>query len=628
MFQLGKRNTTRKNSPIALPLRHPEGQSGGADERTAFALDDKYWQTQESAGCGRHALNNLFGGEYFIKDGPEIADVNALKGLKGKIPLQAVCAFLAKQPLMIAQKDFTCQTSENYEMQVLVVALNAAGYSAVQEDHHTKDDANLIGYIYNLGPIAGKDIMRHWVAIRKTATNQYRLIDSLDSTGKATGQITGTLDEVNAYIKNKRGTEVPNKLQVRFTGKFVEPLLSLAAKTTTGCPFELNDEITDAAGNHYVVIERELGAKQECRSITVVNIKTNEDLYILEKFDTYNKVAVKTVDCKFSVGQGIVFNKIQYSIQKVNFKDNKCDSLNLEHQPHKDDKGAIVKSIQSADYGKIRVLKPGEEWRETPGSSTSSGSSGSSGATPANSSKFSLPLDDIRYNEVWKHCKSTLTQVDDMKGISPSSKVTLSISADKSLSLLSNDKPVVENLSEVNAAKLLILLRYKILVDNLSKKTTMSALDFFNQLESNREYHARQCVTLCLTSTETKIPGIDKFIPSALDPLDKFIYTLTTTESHFSPYELTFLVNHMMIALATKESEWFPDLITDTYASAISSAESAKDLPSHLRLLSRFLNEKGAPKSEDIRRMYPQSLLLNYAAFYPFILYHTGVKPV
>ena len=631
MFQLGKRNTTRKNSPLPLPLplRHPEGQSGGADERNAFKLDDTYWQAQDSAGCGRHALNNLFGGEYFIKDGPEIPDVNALKGLKGKIPLQAVCAFLAKQPLMVAQKDFTCQSSENYEMQVLVVALNAAGYSAVQQDHHTKDDdaKTLIGYIYNLGPISGKDIMRHWVAIRKIGnTNQYRLIDSMDSTGKATGQITGTLDEVNAYIKNKRGADVPNKLQVRFTGKFVEPVLSLAEKTTTGCPFELNDEIIDATGNHFVVTERQLGDKQECKSIIAVNIKTNEDLYILEKFDTYKKVVDKTVNCKFSAGQGIVFNKIQYSIQKVNFKDNQCDSLNLEHQPHKDDDTTkIVKSILFADYGKIRVLKPGEEWRVTPGSS---GSSGSSGSTPANTSKFSLPLDDPRYNEVWNHCKKTLKQVDDIKGITSSSKVTLSLSADKSLSLLSNDKPVVENLSDVNAAKLLILFRYKILLDNLSKKTTMSPLDFFNQLESNREYHARQCVTLCLTSTDTKIPGIDKFIPSALDPLDKFIYTLTVTEKHFSPYELTFLINHMMVSLATMESEWFPDLITDTYASAISSADSAKDLPSHLRLLSRFLNQEASTKVSDVRIRYPQSLLLNYASFYPFVLYHTGVKPI
>lgn len=627
MFQLGKRNTTRKNSPIALPLRHPEGQSGGAVKELPF--DIKFFEPQQSAGCGRHALNNLLGGKHFLRDGGTIINKDTINGLiTAPINLPSLCTYMSGLPMFNEEgKPLACPENEYYSSSLIIASLELLGYSAkpIKDDNSKPewkkytDTDKLIGYIIN--------VPGHWVAFRKLADNNYRYIDSV-ITENPHG-ITGSIPELVKHLDEK-GLPILNGLEIRFTGNPLKiDRLTSPVKTTTSCPFELNDEITDATGNHFVVTDRQLGDKQECKSITLVNIKTNEELRISKDFGTYKKVGIKTVNCKFSAGQGIVFNKIQYSIEKVNFKDNQCDSLDVTHQTHADDdKTKIVKSILFADYDKITVLKPGEEWRLTPGSPGSSGSSGPSGATPANTSKFSLPLDDIRYNEVWNHCKQTLKQVDNIKGINSSSKVTLSLSADKSLSLLSNDKPVVENLTDVNAAKLLILLRYKMLLDNLSKKNTMSPLDFFNQLESNREYHARQCVTLCLTSTDTKIPGIDKFIPSALDPLDKFIYTLTVTEKHFSPYELTFLVNHMMVSLATMESQWFPDLITDTYASAISSAESAKELPSHLRLLSRFLNQEASTKVSDVRRMYPQALLLNYASFYPFILYHTGVKPV
>lgn len=626
MFQLGKRNTTRKNSPLPLPLplRHPEVQSGGAVKELESLPD--FFEPQESAGCGRHALNNLFGGKHFLREGGTNINKDTINApIKAPLNLPSLCTYMSGLPMFNEEgKPLTCPTSEYYSSSLIIASLELLGYTAkpIKDDNSKAewkkypDTDKLIGYIIN--------VPGHWVAFRKLADNNYRYIDSMIP--DAPHGMTGSIPELVKHLDTK-GLNILNGLEVRFTGKPLKiDRLTTPEKTTTNCPFELNDEITDATGNHYVVIHRELTDTQECKSITAVNIKTNEELRISKDFGTYKKVVDKTVNCKFSAGQGIVFNKIQYSIEKVNFKDNQCDSLDVTHQTHADDDTTkIVKSILFADYDKITVLKPGEEWRLTPGPS---GPSGSSVATPANTSKFSLPLDDIRYNEVWNHCKQTLKQVDNIKGINSSSKVTLSLSADKSLSLLSSDKAVVENLSDVNAAKLLILLRYKLLVDNLSKKTTLSPLDFFNQLESNREYHARQCVTMCLTSTEIKIPGIDKFIPSALDPLDKFIYSLTVTEKHFSPYELTFLINHMMVSLATLESEWVPDLITDTYASAISSAESAKELPSHLRLLSRYLNQEASTKVSDVRRMYPQSLLLNYAAFYPFVLYHTGVKPI
>lgn len=220
-------------------------------------------------------------------------------------------------------------------------------------------------------------------------------------------------------------------------------------------------------------------------------------------------------------------------------------------------------------------------------------------ASPANSTGFSLPFDNIdRYTEAWEMCRKTIA---DFTRLDPATV--------KGSAQLPGKSP-----SEV--AKMLVLLRYKNLLDKANENTDLKAADYFNQIESNCEYHARQCITLCLTHSEPpKDLTLDK-----MEPLDKFIYKLTQDEKEFSPYEMTFLVNHMIVALTTSQVK-----LSEARITAILDDDT---LPSHLRLLSRFLKMPGQsadPKSVNLH--YPQSLLLNYPSFYPFILYKTGEPP-
>jgi len=220
-------------------------------------------------------------------------------------------------------------------------------------------------------------------------------------------------------------------------------------------------------------------------------------------------------------------------------------------------------------------------------------------ASPANSTGFSLPFDNIdRYTQVWKMCRTTIA------GFSSLNPATVNGSAE------------LPGKSSGDVAKMLVLLRYKKLLDKANANTDLKPADYLNQIESNCEYHARQCITLCLTHDEPpKDLTLDK-----METLDKFIYNITKKEKEFSPYEITILVNHMMVALATSQVK-----LPDMQAQAILNDDT---LPSHLRLLSRFLKMPGQTADvASVKIHYPQSLLLNYPSFYPFILYKTGEPP-
>ena len=139
-----------------------------------------FWQKQEGAGCGRFALNHLFGGEYFVKDGSEITDDN-IKTLRPQIALQPLCRYLSETKLF-SEADgspLQCPSSENYDFIVLQAALGILGYSATQVnvawlESTTEPDFNnaaFVGYIVNYGG-------GHWVAYRKVDETHYKYIDS------------------------------------------------------------------------------------------------------------------------------------------------------------------------------------------------------------------------------------------------------------------------------------------------------------------------------------------------------------------------------------------------------------------------------------------------------------------
>ena len=95
------RSTRSKNSHRRTPKRRGSFLQKGGEKLSPLKLDETFWQAQESLGCGRHALNNLFGGKYFVKDnGENIEDAtfskqtqytSPKKHKKGRIPQTDNC---------------------------------------------------------------------------------------------------------------------------------------------------------------------------------------------------------------------------------------------------------------------------------------------------------------------------------------------------------------------------------------------------------------------------------------------------------------------------------------------------------------------------------------------------------
>jgi hypothetical protein len=80
----------------------------------------------------------------------------------------------------------------------------------------------------------------------------------------------------------------------------------------------------------------------------------------------------------------------------------------------------------------------------------------------------------------------------------------------------------------------------------------------------------------------------------------------------------------MMIKMAEWEKGWLgTKLFKDEYMVAVVTAAQNKDLPSHLRLLANGVNNV----KDQAMNAYPQSVLMNYSMFYPFVLYPTGLPP-
>lgn len=148
-----------------------------------------YVQKQQGLGCGRHALNNLFREEIFIKgDLNEAFDFKILRSNDNKINLSLVCKlteFLQKKMAVQVNKNY-CNENENYDIIVLQTALIIAGYDPYDYNPNTNnlnDENNTIGFIVNKGAYTyeGKTVPngRHWVALYKNTDNTYIEYDSI-----------------------------------------------------------------------------------------------------------------------------------------------------------------------------------------------------------------------------------------------------------------------------------------------------------------------------------------------------------------------------------------------------------------------------------------------------------------
>ena len=237
-----------------------------------------------------------------------------------------------------------------------------------------------------------------------------------------------------------------------------------------------------------------------------------------------------------------------------------------------------------------------------------------------------MPFDNCgQYADLWKICSSYLEEFEAIDTLNV--KVIESKSNNQKYSLIKTDNTtILDELSAIHVSAILVLLRYRNIVRELSNKNFKMVSDFFHELESNREYHARQVYVLSKANKHelepTLKPYVLSFKPIDLEQLDKILFE-ENAKLNETPYECIWLLNHMMIHLATFETKNFPTLFKEDYLAAI-VADNVSNLPSNVRLLSRITERK----KEKILELYPSSILMCYSHFYPIHLYHTGVPPL
>ena len=223
-------------------------------------INNKFYETQESLGCGRHALNNLLGGKYFKKEGDY--NPNELP-----ISLQGLCRTMGAILTSRGVEGTHCPDNEFYDVTVLTAALNILGFKVSQniprEKVESRDDT--YGFIVN------KQVGAHWVALRKEG-DKYRFIDSMDKAAHAPGilKLSGALMTLEEFKKAN-----PNYIafiNVRKPAKRVciNPLAYLDQRNTSDCPPV--DTILTIGEIEFTVINTEINSNtKKCSWIYVIS---------------------------------------------------------------------------------------------------------------------------------------------------------------------------------------------------------------------------------------------------------------------------------------------------------------------------------------------------------------------
>ena len=171
------------------------------------------------AGCGRHALNNLFGQKLFTTtsgNSIDTLDVILQNGTnlstKKMFDLSKYCRFLQYNYKQYVPKseytDYDCPSSENYHYRILIGALSLCGYTSFHVPMIPMYDLSIfkkldnfdlkeIGYYINYGG-------GHWVCLqRSTVTSyKYKFINSIRSFSKEFNSITEYVNFCSSRIHN------------------------------------------------------------------------------------------------------------------------------------------------------------------------------------------------------------------------------------------------------------------------------------------------------------------------------------------------------------------------------------------------------------------------------------------
>jgi hypothetical protein len=230
-------------------------------------VDSTFFESQQSLGCGRHALNNLLGGRYFVKEGQYVPGVNP-------IPLDGLCQSLkssmqainaSKGEVWNARRlaEAACQDSENYDQNTLKAGLNILGFHVeADKGRDVTDSSRTYGFLINTAR-AGF----HWVSLRKV-NEGYRYFDSMNAKhGRTnpTGELFASLKEFKDSHSSYPVFLEIIKPEPRIC---IEPLRDYGTLHVVDCPFN-NKDIISFEGTNYTVINRHMNGT-ECDYLDVV----------------------------------------------------------------------------------------------------------------------------------------------------------------------------------------------------------------------------------------------------------------------------------------------------------------------------------------------------------------------
>lgn len=184
------------------------------------------------------------------------------------------------------------------------------------------------------------------------------------------------------------------------------------------------------------------------------------------------------------------------------------------------------------------------------------------------SSIFTLPLDNAdRYKEVWNLCSELFETFKGPAKDHTGTSLKVEASGNK-LKIVSLDNTTVfDQKDTLEVVALMTLFRYRDLLEQISKKKFTTPAEFFNEMEANREYHARAIVVLPTMNVSTVSQEVALALKvTDMDALDRIIFEENNKGAPFAPYEKAFLVTHMMINMAEWEKGWLgTKLFKDEY---------------------------------------------------------------
>ena len=183
------------------------GGGGGPVGGTFSRLEGsriEYIERQESLYCGKHALNNLLGGDYFTTSSgaapytrEDILRIGSTLSPRNKLDLNRFCKLLAQTPGLIEDPGREpCPDNGDFASNLLVLALRISGFQAgyinIEKRYaafKSDNTDNLLGYIINYGG-------GHWVClIYNRSSNNYIYKDSVGPVSRSYATIAEYIGE-------------------------------------------------------------------------------------------------------------------------------------------------------------------------------------------------------------------------------------------------------------------------------------------------------------------------------------------------------------------------------------------------------------------------------------------------